>query len=493
MAASRAPHQPLVTIIGTTGTGKSDLAVDLAVRFNGEIINADAMQMYRGLPVITNQISVQEQRGIPHHLLAHIDPLEPTWVSGIFAREARRLIQEIRSRGKLPIIVGGTMYYVHALLFEGHSVSSADAVSSSDPVYRPQEESRAAFPILEQSGEVMHERLRQVDPVMAARWHPSEERKIRRSLEIFLTTGRKASDIYAEQMMQRTDSLFLEARDPWETLVFWVYSDREVLTERLSKRVDKMVRAGLMDEVRELHRRRLGCLERGEVIDRTRGIWQSIGYKQMEPYLNGELEGKSDEDLVKLRDAGLEDINVATRKYAKAQMQWIRIKSARAFKEHGAMDSLYLLDSTDAEAFSEHVLDEAAGICESFLAGDEDRVKANEVSETARELLGAFESESRSEKEVFRIRECEVCAVKIYTEKDWAKHLQGRNHRRVVKKKTRVALVPVEVEADAEEEGEARVRDNGEEDVNLVAENQGKDGVLAGSVAAVERSVEGAP
>jgi tRNA dimethylallyltransferase len=427
------------------------LAVDLAVRFNGEIINADAMQMYSGLPVITNQISVEEQRGIPHHLLAQIDPLEPTWTNGLFVREARRLIKEIRSRGKLPIVVGGTLYYVHALLFEGSLISS-DETGPDDVRFRSQEETLPQFPILNQPTDVIYAKLQEVDPAMAERWHPDDRRKIKRSLEIYLTTGRRASEIYAGQ--QEAKQVARDARTPWETLVFWTFTESGTLKERLGKRVDKMVQNGLMEEVGILHRRLRECTTRGEVIDRTRGIWQSIGFKQMEAFLDSELNAEPTDVLAKKRDIGIEEMNIATRQYARYQLRWIRQRTLKSFKEHSAMDLLYLLDSTNASDFSASVLQTAADLCGQYLA-DEKRPKPTTLSDTAREVLASFENECTSDTTVFKVKKCEVCNMSLPTEDSWTKHINGKKHRRAVKTKKLTALVPVEVDIPRLEKGDS--------------------------------------
>ncbi len=177
-----------------------ELAVELATRFNGEVINADAMQMYKGLPIITNKISAEERRGIPHHLFDRIALDEETWWVGQFRKETNRVIREIRSRGKLPIVVGGTHYYITGLLFEDKLIHESSSPSRADG---PEEGAETKFPILGATAEVMLEKLREVDPQMADRWHPNDIRKIRRSLEIYLTTGRRASDIYAEQQNRK--------------------------------------------------------------------------------------------------------------------------------------------------------------------------------------------------------------------------------------------------------------------------------------------------
>ncbi|KAK7954179.1 tRNA dimethylallyltransferase [Apiospora saccharicola] len=434
------PRLPLVAIMGTTGTGKSDLAVDLAVRFNGEVINADAMQMYRGLPVITNQISAEEQRGVPHHLLATIRHDQPTWTVGVFAREAAKLISEIRGRGKLPIIVGGTHYYISALIFENSLVDSQKS-DNPDVAHITQTDTRQQHAILEGPTDLMLQRLREVDPVIASRWHPDDRRKIQRSLEIFLTTGRKASDIYAEQ--QEAIAAIAPSSSPWEALMFWVYSKPDILRERLDKRIDKMEKAGLMDEVKELHQYLRDQSAIGNDVDRTRGIWQSIGFKQFEPFLDGERDGVPSDELGKLRATGLEDMKTATRQYARSQLRWIRLKTAPALKERDALRYFYLLDSSDASNFSQNVLSPASEIAKLFLDGQELPLPAG-VSETAAEILSAFDDENMKPKPVFEARRCDLCNVTLTSEDQWNKHLKGRSHRRVLKHKSRTALVPVQ-------------------------------------------------
>lgn len=203
MATTSPPAKPLLVVLGSTGTGKSEvsaaavvpssanktadsqtskLAIELATRFRGEIINADAMQLYKGLPIITNKVPVNERNGIPHHLLDHISIDKEPWSVDDFKREATKAIQEIRGRGKLPILVGGTQYYVNPLLFPEVTLDEVQGDSSQ------------TFPVLEDSTEAMLQELKRVDPAMAERWHPNDRRKIRRSLEIYLQTGRPASE-----------------------------------------------------------------------------------------------------------------------------------------------------------------------------------------------------------------------------------------------------------------------------------------------------------
>ncbi|SPO06954.1 related to tRNA isopentenyltransferase [Cephalotrichum gorgonifer] len=434
------PSRPLVVVLGSTGTGKSDLAVELATRFHGEVINADAMQMYHGLPIITNKMPVSERRDIPHHLLSHIPLHKETWVVEDFKREAGSLIDEIRGRGKLPIVVGGTHYYVNALLFEDRLVGKAE-----DP--------SVEFPILEESAEVMLEKLREVDPVMAERWHPNDTRKIRRSLEIYLRTGQRASDIYAQQRQKGSPTggapeepadVTGKGSGPWETLVFWVYSDSEVLKARLDARVDKMLEAGLMDEVQDLYKYLKAQRASGADVDLTRGIWQSIGFKEFQRYLEAADEStpspQPDTPLADLKAAAVENVKTATRHYAKYQSRWIKRKVLPVLAEEhpDASKHLFLLDGTNVSDWSRTVADPAAEVTATFLKGAE--LPAPEtLSEAAAEVLRVTEAEE----EVPCRKVCEICGITVLFESRWKEHLTSYRHRRNLKKQKKLALVPV--------------------------------------------------
>ncbi|KAF9775437.1 hypothetical protein IL306_006458 [Fusarium sp. DS 682] len=437
------PAEPLVVVLGSTGTGKSDLAVELATRLNGEIINADAMQLYNGLPIITNKITTEEQRGIPHHLLGHISLDEQPWDVDDFKRQATRTIREIRGRGRLPILVGGSQYYVDPILFKEVILDDIDLDMSK------------SFPILQESGEVMLHELRKVDPVMADRWHPKDRRKIQRSLEIYLRSGKRASDYYAEQQARKEAAQQDANKQPWENLLFWVYSERDVLRERLDKRVDKMQTSGLMDEVRELYEFKHKKEAEGQRLDMTKGIWQSIGYKQFEPYLSAVDEGREAAELEKLKNAGLEEMKSATRRYAVYQTRWIRLKQIPRIREIGpeAMNNMYLLDSTDVAAYGQNVVEPAVKLTQQFLQGEE-RPLPTEISALAKEVL--TQVGNPPPKATPCKRTCEVCHTVLMTEEAWKQHLKSSTHRRVVRRKARMSLVPVEkVPENSKDEGDS--------------------------------------
>ncbi|KAF9874884.1 hypothetical protein CkaCkLH20_07578 [Colletotrichum karsti] len=436
MTARNAPADPLVVILGSTGTGKSELAVELATRFKGEIINGDAMQMYKGLPIITNKITTEERRGVPHHLLDHIGLDQPTWIVDDFKREANKLIREIRSRGNLPIVVGGTHYYTNALLFEDTLVRTdiEKQVNENDT----DEPDEASFPILSEPTEVILAKLREVDPVMADRWHPNDGRKIARSLAIYLQTGRPASEIYAEQRQRKMAE---NGARPWQTLLFWVYSDPEVLKERLDNRVGKMLTAGLNDETQSMYEYVQAKEAIGEEVDYTRGIWQSIGFKEFTPYLkalNNPEEANDAAILESLKAAGLEDMKTSTRQYAKYQTRWIRTKLVPLLQEHpGAMDHLFVMDSTDISRWSSNVIDPAVDIARRFLEGDSLPDPAG-ISETAGGVLR--EAAVQTGRTHCR-RTCDVCKTTCVTEQDWTKHVKSKRHNVLLRKTKRRALV----------------------------------------------------
>ncbi|KAF5011115.1 hypothetical protein FDECE_2765 [Fusarium decemcellulare] len=431
MATRKPPAEPLVVVLGSTGTGKSDLAVELATRLNGEIINADAMQLYNGLPIITNKITTDEQRGVPHHLLGHISLDEQPWDVDDFKREANKVIREIRGRGRLPILVGGSQYYVDPILFKEVILDDIDLDTSK------------SFPILQESGEVMLRELRKVDPAMADRWHPNDRRKIQRSLEIYLRSGKRASEYYAEQQARKEATQQDASKQPWENLLFWVYSEREVLRARLDARVDKMHKCGLMDEVRQLYDFKHRKEAEGRTLDMTKGIWQSIGYKQFEPYLSASDEGRDAVKLGRLKCAALEEMKSATRRYAVYQTRWIRLKQIPRLREvgPGAMDSLYLLDSTDVSKYSENVVEPAVRLATQFLQGEE-RQPPVEISSLAREVLTQVGNPPSKATPCKRM--CEICHTVLMTEEAWKQHLKSATHRRVVRKKAKTSLVLVE-------------------------------------------------
>ncbi|KAK7539217.1 tRNA isopentenyltransferase-like protein [Phyllosticta citricarpa] len=440
------PQNPLIAVIGATGTGKSQLAVELARRFKGEVINADAMQLYHGLPIITNKITHEEMKGIPHHLLGSIGFDQDTWTVVEYVKKAMTVIDEIRGRGRLPILVGGTNYYIRSLLFRESLIEEIDASGTEDGSDGESKE----FPILDESTEVLVAKLRELDPVMADRWHPRDRRKIRRSLQICLRTGRPASQMYEEQHARRQTSNAVNedqaasASGPsdlvrFPALLFWVHAAQDVLRARLDSRVDKMLEKGLLEEVEELHE----FQNQRENIDLTRGIWVSIGYKELLPYLRARGAGLASEDwLEKSKAKAIEQIKAGTRQYAKRQIKFIRIQLLNALKDTRLSNNMFVLDGTDVSQFADNVERPALDIAEQFLNGDT-LPDAMALSEAAKEMLTPKRDYVLSERrDLWVKRECEMCNVIVVGDEDWKKHVKGRMHRIKEKKRKKAGARP---------------------------------------------------
>lgn len=404
------------------------------------------MQLYAGLPIITNKITEEERKGIPHHLLGCIQLDEQTWTVGNFITSALEKIKEIRSRGRLPILVGGTHYYTQSLLFH-------DALTKQDHETDIEKEANEStdhnWPILEGPTEDMLSELRKVDPTMADRWHPNDRRKIRRSLEIYLQTNRKASDIYAEQRERKamavtgsspTDNNETDVFDSpssllrMDTLIFWVHASTTTLPNRLDTRVDKMLASGLLSEVSTLS---AYAAHSPHAIDPTTGIWVAIGYKEFLAYHTGLQSGDTPAiGLESLRLEAIEKTKTATRRYAKSQVRWIRIKLLNAIVSAGASDRFFLLDGSHLETWDTDVSDKSLEIVGKYIE-DQRLPDPAGMSELAAEMLVPKRSDMSVDAGKWERRFCEACGMTAVTESDWVQHVKSRRHRRVVAKKAK--------------------------------------------------------
>ncbi|KAJ5645797.1 hypothetical protein N7490_002169 [Penicillium lividum] len=440
----REPMDSLIAVVGATGTGKSKLAVDLACRFNGEIINGDAMQMYRGLPIITNQIPIDERCGIPHHLLSCVDLEAEPWRIAHFKKEALRLIDDIRSRGKTPILVGGTHYYTQAVLFKDQLVGEGkDEGSDYEERSKLSEEASTSekWPILDASPEALMKKLREVDPVMAARWHPKDGRKIRRSLEIYFQTGRPASEIYEEQKALKAQTVMKDAGllRSTNTLIFWVHAEKEVLDGRLDSRVDTMVKQGLMTEAQTMWEYIKSKQAQGIEVDQTRGVWVSIGFKELAPYFAAVDKAESSEaELEKIKRSCLELIRIATRQYGTSQVKWIRNKLWRALSEVGMARRLYLLDSSDVSKWQQNITGPSEHIFEA-IQHEKPTPDPKSLSPLANEVFGAKEAKALAASKDMTCHTCDQCQKTLAGEEQWKIHLKSKAHRRALLSETKKA------------------------------------------------------
>ena len=277
----------VLTIIGPTATGKSSLSVELAKRLDGEIIGLDSRQIYEGMPIGTAQPTDDEMDGILHHLFGFRNPAKPI-SSGEYAEMVKEKVVEIRGFGKTPIICGGAGLYYRALrtgIFEG-SVSDLPTRGRLEQAY---EDDPAA----------LLERLRSVDPEYAEIVHINNKKRLVRALEIYEATGKPPSEHFHHQEEHPSKTL-----DLFTLLLTW---NRETLNERIEHRTDEMLEKGWVEEVKTL-------LEKQTQEDRVYPTLDSIGYRQIQAYLNGELT----------QDEMREDIIIRTRQFARRQIQWFK-------------------------------------------------------------------------------------------------------------------------------------------------------------------------
>ncbi|MEH7525851.1 tRNA (adenosine(37)-N6)-dimethylallyltransferase MiaA [Bacillus sp. JJ1503] len=278
--------EKLVVLIGPTAVGKTKLSIELAKRFNGEIISGDSMQIYKGMDIGTAKIKKDEMEGIPHHLIDIKDPKEPFSVAE-FQELVREKISEISLRGKLPMIVGGTGLYIQSVIYDYHF---SDAPSDDD--FRQMLEKKAEA----EGNESVHLELSKVDPESAERIHPNNVRRVIRALEVYHCTGKTINEL---QENQKPELMY-------NTAIIGLTMDREILYQRINTRVDLMIKEGLLEEVERLF---------NQDIKDCQSI-QAIGYKELYEYFSHSIS---------LEEA-ISQLKQNSRRYAKRQLTWFRNK-----------------------------------------------------------------------------------------------------------------------------------------------------------------------
>ncbi|KWU44068.1 tRNA dimethylallyltransferase [Rhodotorula sp. JG-1b] len=518
--ASRRPRArskpPLVAVIGTTGVGKTDLGVELALALRqsrqstatpttAEVINHDSMQCYRGLDTITNKATEKEMRGVPHHLMGFLEPGQD-WSVNDFLRDAlakasfpRSMIDELEKDDVLPICVGGTSYYLQHLIFPNQLVGdmptqqpttdSARSVSPTAPSPPPTppavrtvadlehfppslkdtitslppellslflavpalpdistpDSFPPSFPV-----HVLPPRLRspttltpalyrllsEVDPKSAERWHWRDIRKVHRALDI-VWQGKRWEDVVQEQTAQPAEG------PRFRTLIFWLFAEKESLHPRLDRRVDKMIERGLLDEIDELWQ--IANRPGAEPTNYSKGIYQSIGYKEFEPYLPLKHRDptrtlENDAELRRLFEQGLQEMKSSTRQYAKRQVKWIKTKLLPEARASGNGEvEVFLLDASNLEHWQDNVRKPALDILTSFLDDSQALPDPENLSETAARHLAAPQAAAP---EALAKRSCLTCSRDptrpfMVEERDWDNHLRTRSHRMALKRAAR--------------------------------------------------------
>lgn len=273
-----------VFVAGATASGKTELAIKLAKRFDGEIVSADSMQIYKGIHIASAAPDTEEMQGIPHYMLEFLKP-DDSFSVAEYVEKARAYVKDIARRGKLPIVAGGTGLYINSL---------ADNISyieeKTDSKLRRGLEERFE----EIGAEQMLNELKEIDPETAARLHSNDKKRIIRAFEVYRLTGKTVTE--QNKLSKQGDALI----DP--CIIEITYRDREKLYDRINRRVDKMLQSGLAEEARAALHNTAG------------GAYQAIGHKELSGYISGDMS---------LKEAA-EKLKMQTRRYAKRQLTWFR-------------------------------------------------------------------------------------------------------------------------------------------------------------------------
>lgn len=276
----------VIGVVGPTAVGKTSLSVEIAKAFNGEVISGDSMQIYRGMDIGTAKVTEEEQEGIPHHMLDIRSPDESFSVAE-FQTNVKRYVQEITSRGNLPIIAGGTGLYLEAALYD---YQFADQKRDESVQARIEKE-------IETNGmDVIYERLRKVDPEQAEKIHPNNVRRVIRALEVYERTGSTMSEMHQKQ----------SKTSPYHPILIGLEMERSLLYDRINHRVDLMMTEGLLEEVKRFYQQ---GLEEAQAM-------QAIGYKEFIPYFKGQYSLTEAVEMLKRN----------SRRYAKRQYTWFKNK-----------------------------------------------------------------------------------------------------------------------------------------------------------------------
>ncbi|MFF0675058.1 tRNA (adenosine(37)-N6)-dimethylallyltransferase MiaA [Staphylococcus xylosus] len=279
----------LIVLVGPTAVGKTEFSIELAKKVNGEIISGDSMQVYKQMDIGTAKITQDEMSGVPHHMIDILEPDE-NFSAYEFKNRAQRLIKEITTRGRVPIIAGGTGLYIQSLIynydFEDETISEQKSL-----------EIEAKLAELDQlSNEALHQYLASFDEVSAQDIHPNNRKRVRRAIQYYLKTKKLLSS--RKKVQQFTEN--------YDTLLLGIEMSRDILYQRINKRVDIMLERGLLNEVQQL-------VDNGYETSQS---MQAIGYKEIVPVIKQELS----------LDEATEKLKQHSRNYAKRQMTWFKNK-----------------------------------------------------------------------------------------------------------------------------------------------------------------------
>lgn len=513
------------------------MALEIASKFKGEIISADSMQVYKGLDIVTNKVTAEEQAQVRHHLLDFVDPLSRYTVVD-FRNAALPVMENLLSQNKMPVIVGGTNYYIESLLWnvlvDSLPASEEDNSAAKKLVYDRDKEfyvhsskrnasgdenawkksklnsdtilsskcsgdgedgsggccdadgvesvdNNNSIGSAKKSGDVQHEgntkenkliseeekplenekcsdhsdeeregkkddadsaksavwqdteipteelyqRLQKIDPDAAAQYHPNNRRKIIRSLQVWEQTGKRHSEVLREQQGQKGGSKLGGALRYPSTVILWVTCDQDVLDQRLDRRVDDMIERGLLQELKDFHadynRQRL---KEGQLADYTKGIFQSIGFKEFHQYLVLSEEEQQTEAGKKLYKAGVTSLKQVTRRYSRRQLKWI--KHRFLLPADRQVPPVFALDGSDPSKWDEQVRLPAEGVVQALAEGRQPELETANMVKDEEEV-------HRGDKTRY---ECDVCERVVIGKIQWRAHVRGAKHKKMQKRQT---------------------------------------------------------
>lgn len=477
---------PIIVILGSTATGKTKLSIELARRFRGEIISADSMQIYKGLDVSTAKATKEEQSQAVHHLLdvrdAWSDINRPYTVVD-FRDSALPIIERLLSEEKIPIIVGGTNYYIESILWKvlvkpplikeyskrkcedgehcertvkrakdtGNDGEHAELSELQTPSEFEEILNLTPNDLLNKDPEYLHQLLTKIDPVSAERLHPNDTRKVRRALEVYIELGERMSDVHASQREAEGSSYLGGPLRFDHTILFWIKSDQEVLNQRIDNRIDGMVADGLLQEIRRFyndfklsHAKSNGDTD-NFAIDCTKGMFQAIGFKEFVPYLDkyptealdaeitdfikgggsSKCEGPKPEGIQLLEEC-LETLRLRTKRYSKTQIKWVTNRLISTRGRH--VPPVYVLDSTHAASqWNEDVFLPAQDVIASYLDKRTPKlqpIKSEENPRTGLDLNKTFF--------------CAECERRFIGEYQWNLHTTSNKHKKTIARRRKL-------------------------------------------------------
>uniref|UniRef100_A0AC35TLG8 Zf-C2H2_jaz domain-containing protein n=1 Tax=Rhabditophanes sp. KR3021 TaxID=114890 RepID=A0AC35TLG8_9BILA len=388
--------KPFVVIMGCTGTGKSDMAIEIARKFDGEVISADSQQIYKGLDIVTNKVTTEETKGVKHHLMSYVDPANEKYNVHDFKSKCIEIMEDLWKQNKLPIICGGTSYYIESIIFDRNLI----ATDERDVTLLRKDLKR-------KSNDELYDILVEIDKDSANLVHRNNRARVQRAIEIAKVTGTSKS----EHLREQNDS---EVKLRWENVLFInMDAEEKVLDERLDKRIDKMVNRGLKEELKLFYQLHSHVLK-------DHGVMQCIGIKEFIPWLKDETEDN-------FRD-GVNKLQIHTKQYARKQRKWLKQRLMNKY-----IENIFLMDTSDVLKFYQSNVPIGLDITHHFLEGSP--LSDLEVDEKyCNHWKRCNVIEQSNKKDLNTVYKCTDCSIEIHGGNNWEAHLNGKKHKMLIRR-----------------------------------------------------------